>query len=284
VALASIWFAAHAGTGIACAPGVEPPVRVIVKFRDVKDTAPERAGRPMVKALGERMGVALRPLNQRSGGVQVLLAPEGYSGDEVDRLVRNLAGDPQVQYAEPDARRCVRLIPPDTRFNEQTYLMGNTTGINAPPAWDITTTTGVAGTVAAVVDTGVLPNHQDLDTQLVTGYDFISADPDGGFDTAADGDGRDDDPSDPGDWVTAGAGGPPAGPAQLLARHPGLQPDRCGPERDRHGGGQLAGLGPAGAGRGPLRGICLGHQRCAALGRGPAGTGGARQHQPGPGH
>jgi serine protease len=215
VALASIWFAAHPGTGISQAPDVEPPVqRLIVKFRDAKDTALERAGRPMVQVLGERMGVALGPLHQRSGGVQVLLPPAGYTRDEVRRLARELAREPEVAYAEPDARRYVRLTPiGEPEFVNQRYLSDPSTGLNTQPAWDVTI--GSYDNVVAVVDTGVLPDHQDLNAQLGTGYDFVSADPDGRFDTAGDGDGRDDDPSDPGDWVTAGACGPGDPPQNL---------------------------------------------------------------------
>ena len=48
--------------------------------------------------------------------------------------------------------------------------------------------------VVAVIDTGVVDEHPDLQGQLVPGYDFI-------LDTtrSRDGDGCDPDPSDPGD-------------------------------------------------------------------------------------
>src|SRR5690606_31257016 len=52
------------------------------------------------------------------------------------------------------------------------------------------------GVVVAVLDTGIT-RHGDLDANVLPGYDFIS---DAG--KANDGDGRDNDPSDPGDWVT----------------------------------------------------------------------------------
>jgi serine protease len=53
----------------------------------------------------------------------------------------------------------------------------------------------------AIIDTGILPNHEDIvgSPNLVPGYDMIS-DP---F-TAHDGDGRDVDPTDPGDAVAPG--------------------------------------------------------------------------------
>src|SRR5581483_3636864 len=67
--------------------------------------------------------------------------------------------------------------------------------INAFAAWDITT--GSASTVVAVIDTGYRP-HADLAGRILAGYDMIS-DPL----VANDGDGRDPDPTDPGDWVSS---------------------------------------------------------------------------------
>jgi serine protease len=57
--------------------------------------------------------------------------------------------------------------------------------------------TGHAGAVVAVLDTGITP-HPDLIGRVLPGYDFVS-DPA----LANDGNGRDNDPSDPGDWVSA---------------------------------------------------------------------------------
>lgn len=69
--------------------------------------------------------------------------------------------------------------------------------IRLPEAWD--QAVGGSGATVAVLDTGVLTSHPDLQSNLVAGYDFIS-DPN----VSNDGDGIDADPSDPGDSVVIG--------------------------------------------------------------------------------
>ena len=80
------------------------------------------------------------------------------------------------------------LTSDDTRFGEQWNLQaGDIGGINLAKAWDVTT--GNAGTVIAVLDTGILPNHGALDaTRILPGYDFVL---------------RKAGATDPGDAVTA---------------------------------------------------------------------------------
>jgi serine protease len=76
----------------------------------------------------------------------------------------------------------------------QWYLDG-TYGINASKAWKISK--GSPSIVVAVLDTGIT-EHPDLDANVVTGYDFIS-DPA----NARDGNGRDANPIDPGDYINS---------------------------------------------------------------------------------
>ena len=69
-------------------------------------------------------------------------------------------------------------------------------GVNATDAWKVTK--GSPSIVVAVVDSGIT-EHPDLDDNIVAGYDFISSSR-----QSRDGNGRDADPSDPGDYLTSG--------------------------------------------------------------------------------
>jgi len=83
----------------------------------------------------------------------------------------------------------------DPMVSLQWYL-DSTYGVNATDAWKITK--GSPSIVVAVVDTGIT-KHPDLDDNIVAGYDFISS-----ASQARDGNGRDADPSDPGDYQSNG--------------------------------------------------------------------------------
>lgn len=80
----------------------------------------------------------------------------------------------------------------DVYYSKQWYL-GSNFGVNAQAAWSITQ--GDPSTVVAVIDTGIT-NHPDLKDNVITGYDMIS-DPA----NAGDGNGRDADPTDVGDYT-----------------------------------------------------------------------------------
>nr|MCU0925535.1 S8 family peptidase [Hydrogenophaga sp.] len=110
-----------------------------------------------------------------------------------------------------DHRMKPHLVPNDPRFGDgaQWHLLNSVSvpgGINAATAWDFSSGSGV---VVAVLDGGYRP-HADLATNVLPGYDFVSGEAPNAattvagfpFWTANDGDARESDAQDPGDWVT----------------------------------------------------------------------------------
>lgn len=158
-----------------------------------------------VAALASRSRLALQSSRHIISGLHALHVQPQTGGQSLAQTLAALRADPAVEYAEPDRRRYAHAIPNDPLFSGQWFLQADQpAAINAVGAWD--QTTGSSGVVIAELDTGILFDHPDLRTassnRLLPGYDFVSADPNGQFVTANDGDGRDADPSDPGDWVT----------------------------------------------------------------------------------
>jgi serine protease len=101
-----------------------------------------------------------------------------------------------VLYAEPNYIRKISAITPNDEYYGYQWHYPL---IYLPDAWELIPDQS-GSVVVAVVDTGVLMEHPDFNGQLTSdGYDFIS-DPN----MANDGDGRDDNPNDPGDELHNG--------------------------------------------------------------------------------
>ncbi|MCX4524213.1 MULTISPECIES: S8 family serine peptidase [unclassified Streptomyces] len=107
-------------------------------------------------------------------------------------VMAQFRADPDVAYVEPDSRAYAMAVTPnDTEYAKQWDLFEPTAGMNVPAAWDKTTGSGVT---VAVIDTGYVA-HSDVAPNIVAGYDFISTSSE-----ARDGNGRDANPADEGDW------------------------------------------------------------------------------------
>jgi serine protease len=215
----SLAWTAAAATLPAATPDAQAQARVIVTWRadaplarahplrsgasseEVRRTHQSRADR-----LAARSGVALQAGRVVAQRAHVLTA----SGLSSEALARRLAADPDVEEVVVDRRRRALWVPNDPLFLTGQGTRGPEAGqwhlraptdtlrsaANVQTAWD--RTTGSAEVVVAVLDTGVWSSHEDLRGQLVSGYDFITR-----SEYANDGDGRDADPEDPGDWVTS---------------------------------------------------------------------------------
>ena len=77
-------------------------------------------------------------------------------GMSVEEAVASYRTDPDVEYAEPDYAVSAQANPRDTYYSDQWGMPA----ISAPSAWNIST--GSAGVVVAVIDTGIEYAHPDL--------------------------------------------------------------------------------------------------------------------------
>ena len=187
--------------------------RIIVKYKDesapvavkgakgmavvARSAAPLSASRKaLVDRAGQQFGMLLKESHSIATGARIFKLDRKVSLADAAQLAADLKSrDASVEYAEPDRMMHPLFTPNDSMYSQQWDYFEATGGMNMPAAWDKSTGSGIR---VAVIDTGYRP-HADLSGQILAGYDFIS-------DTAVsnDGNGRDSDASDPGDWVAAG--------------------------------------------------------------------------------
>jgi serine protease len=137
-----------------------------------------------------------------SGRAHLLKFDKPRKVGEARAIAARLKSDRQIEIAEPDLLMSIDSITPAdpgyaTIPGQWHYMTPDTVnlgGTNLPDAW--TKTLGSANINVAVLDTGYLP-HADL-AAVLPGHDFITSTV-----ISNDGNGRDNDASDPGDWVGA---------------------------------------------------------------------------------
>ena len=169
--------------------------RLIVKYTTPVSESTLSANPAIAEMAGNQ------PLNVRTlaSGAQVIDFGLQQPIEKMLELAREVSEEPGVLYAEPDYMMQPMAEPNDPRYRDQWHYFDPQSGINLPAAWDLTT--GSADVTVAVIDTGIIA-HPDLKGNLLKGYDFIS-----NVDVAQDGDGRDADANDPGDFTPRGACG-----------------------------------------------------------------------------
>lgn len=169
-----------------------PTDQIILRYSEANNGRAAPAGAPRMQVLSLAAGVTLAYVREMSGDAHVLRLPGHLPLPEVEAIANRIAGLPEVAFAEPDRIMLPTFTPDDPSFGGQWHYF-EANGINLPEAWDFTT--GASGVHIAVLDSGIT-EHPDLNGRWVGGYDFVT-----NIVSANDGNGRDDDPRDPGDWI-----------------------------------------------------------------------------------
>ena len=156
-------------------------------------------------------GLRIHWVKRISTGAVVLQLPVSTDLEQAEIYASQIAALPRVAYAEPDRRIWPMLVDDSYALNEphaadQWHLHapptnGDASAINLPGAW--TRTTSSDDLVVAVLDTGAL-DHEDLAGRFVGGNVAASGRNFGNHrrpqNRGLDGNRRDRDPTDPGDW------------------------------------------------------------------------------------
>lgn len=187
---------------------------LIVQLRD----APSHAQRGREQALALRddarwqhvldaAGVRVAASRPSGAGARLLQFERRLSREQARVLADQLQRRPEVAWVVPNERERRLQTPNDPLFVDQWWLHpvsgsdGNVIAqrLRGVPGFQRSwqQNTGAAAARVAVLDTGIT-THPELAGRVVGGHDFVSD-----VAVANDGNGRDTDPSDPGDWVNA---------------------------------------------------------------------------------
>lgn len=172
--------------------------RARARWKAATDQTRERTRR-----LARDVGLSPRETGE-AGNAALLKFERPLKGRSLEDAMRRVRLHPDVAWVEADVLVKRLQTPNDTNFNDQWHLqapgVGNLAAMNLPSAWNLTTGSTGTPVVVAVVDGGLRFDHPDLaplGARLLPGYDLVSD-----LSVANDGNGRDADASDPGDWVT----------------------------------------------------------------------------------
>ena len=193
-------------------PIVTPPEVQVPTSVDV-DPATGQVADPInvVQAMGSRAGVAVAFERHAADGTLIARLPSALTSDEARNVAQRLMKDPAVLSVTPDILLHSSAIDPLLDRQWSIQPLANTEGgpgsMNAMPLWPHTLGATAGGTpvVVAVLDSG-RTDHPDLNAAWLGGHDFVSASPSGSMSVPNDGDGRDADPSDPGNACADGPG------------------------------------------------------------------------------
>ncbi|PPE66973.1 hypothetical protein C1704_05840 [Caldimonas caldifontis] len=203
---AACGLAAPFAWGQPAEPTVGSTTRIIVKFKEPRADvrAQGLSASPDVRRMRDEIAsraarTTLRMSHRLRDGAEVYSLGEAVGIERAREIAARMTAEDGVEYAAPDVwvqRQSVSMN--DTYFSQQWALSARLLGSQGTAAFsDAWRFAQGSGAVVAVIDTGIL-QHDDLSTKVINGYDFVSD-----FSIAGDGNGRDADPSDPGDYCTS---------------------------------------------------------------------------------
>ncbi len=199
----SLLFILNAVSGIVAQTGRTAeydPHRIIIKFKPrSRLLASSGSGQNQATVAHVRALVRLKPDADPGGkplpgGVERIFIAQIADGEQVENVLRELAVNQDVEYAEPDyighgegfSGSAATVLdstaqpPSDPDFawqwgprNTGQAAFGGTPGIdvNALPAWGITT--GDSRTILAVLDTGIALDHPEFAGRIMQGKNFV---------------------------------------------------------------------------------------------------------------
>ena len=170
---------------IAAKAAAQPSNKLLVRFDDGADAD------AVLERLAAMTGAPAR-IERSIGGIRVVAIARSLPASELQSIARTLEAQGGVRYADAVRRVEANRVPNDPLYEQQWSLAS----VNAAHAWDAGT--GSGDVTVAVVDTGML-EHPDLAGRVLPGFDFIAD-----ADRARDGDARDGNPRDEGDWIEDG--------------------------------------------------------------------------------
>ena len=171
-----------------------------------------------VQKIDDLLNVKTNYVRTTSQKATVVTLSSKLTAEQAEKYMAALSSNASVASVEPDlmrrssARRQATstlakaasasktqaaVTPNDTLYPQQ-WNLHDAKGISTPEAW---ATTHGSGVTVAVIDSGIV-KHPDLDANVLPGYDFITEPS-----IARDGNGRDSDPTDQGNWEEAGVCG-----------------------------------------------------------------------------
>ncbi|QNE88887.1 S8 family serine peptidase [Corynebacterium incognita] len=148
----------------------------------------------------ENLKVEANELRQMYDGSSVVKMNRPLGAHEAAAFINEVQSKPGVAYVQIDTWNEAHIDKPVDELYPAMWNMRDISnwGANVEAAWDLGYTGD--GVTVAVIDSGIT-SHPDLTQNVLpnSGYDFVSS-----ATNARDGDGRDGNPNDEGDWFQAG--------------------------------------------------------------------------------